>query len=78
MSFEEIVIKTLKQLAGDNVIMETIIIQTYGGNKTTTKTDILKALKSFDEREPDKTLYIWEHMAKWLYMSQEIKPREGN
>jgi len=39
------------------------------------KDEIIKALLSFDSREPDKTISLWEIMAEWLYKSQELKPK---
>ena len=38
------------------------------------KIDILESFKSFDNREPDKTMQLWEKMADWLYKSDELKP----
>ena len=49
-----------------------IIISTLDGLRKVSKEEIIRGLMSFDSREPDKTLSLWQDVAKRLYQSQEI------
>jgi len=52
---------------------EILFIAPDGNLKLTTKENILDGLKSFDNRESDKTFSLWTYMAEYLYKNQELK-----
>lgn len=52
---------------------ENVFISTQHKTAVTTKEKILNAFISFDNREPDKTFYIWQFLAQQLYSMDELE-----
>lgn len=56
--------------------MDIILVQTKDGTKVTNKLEILRAFQSFDLREPDKTMSLWQDLAHKLYLDYELSLQE--